>query len=87
MVRVNRCYMEANVRILTGFIEPHFFAGFSGGPKAVLPAIADLDSIMDNHNAAMIADPQATWAVTGGNPIWEEMFAVASATQPPSCST
>lgn len=82
MVRVNRYYMEASLRILTGFIEPHFFAGFSGGPKAVLPAIVDLESIMDNHNAVMIADPNATWAVTQGNPIWEEMFAVASATRP-----
>jgi nickel-dependent lactate racemase len=81
-VRVNRYYMEASIRILTGFIEPHFFAGFSGGPKAVLPAIADLDSIMDSHNAANIGDPQATWAVTRGNPIWEEMFAIASATRP-----
>ena len=51
MVRVNRHYMEANKRILTGFVEPHFFAGFSGGPKAVLPGIADIESIMDNHGA------------------------------------
>lgn len=82
MVRVNRTYMEASVRILTGFIEPHFFAGFSGGPKAVLPAIADLDAIMDNHNAVNIGDPNATWAVTHHNPIWEEMSAVAAATRP-----
>lgn len=82
MVRVNRQYMEASLRILTGFIEPHFFAGFSGGPKAVLPAIADIDSIMDSHNAPQIADPRSTWAVTDGNPIWEEMFAIASATRP-----
>jgi nickel-dependent lactate racemase len=82
MVRANRYYMEADVRILTGFIEPHFFAGFSGGPKAVLPGIADLDAVMDNHNAVNIGDPQATWAATHGNPIWEEMFRVASATHP-----
>lgn len=82
MVRVNRFYAEANVKILTGFIEPHFFAGFSGGPKAVHPAIVDLESIMDNHNAAMIGDERATWAITRGNPIWEEMFSIAAATQP-----
>ncbi len=82
MVRVNRLYMEADVRILTGFIEPHFFAGFSGGPKAVLPGIADLDAVMDNHNAVNIGDAQAAWAITRGNPIWEEMFRVASATRP-----
>jgi lactate racemase len=82
MVRINRFYMEASIRILTGFIEPHFFAGFSGGPKAVLPGIADLDAVMDNHNAAMIGHPNATWAITLGNPIWEEMFHAASATHP-----
>ncbi len=82
MVRVNRIYMEASVRILTGFIEPHFFAGFSGGPKAVLPGIVDAEAILDNHGAAMIADPQATWAVTEGNPIWEEILEVAQATAP-----
>lgn len=81
-VKVNRAYMEASVRILTGFIEPHFFAGFSGGPKAVLPGIADIASILDNHGPAMIAHPQATWAITNGNPIWEEMQEVALATAP-----
>ncbi len=81
-VRVNRFYMEASLRILTGFIEPHFFAGFSGGPKAVLPGIADLESIMDSHNAVNIGDEKATWAITRGNPIWEEMYAIASATRP-----
>jgi nickel-dependent lactate racemase len=81
-VRVNRAYAEASVRILTGFIEPHFFAGLSGGPKAVLPGISDIEAIMDNHGASMIADPQATWTVTEGNPIWEEMLAVAQSTSP-----
>jgi len=82
LVRVNRAYLEASVRILTGFIEPHFFAGFSGGPKAVLPGIADIEAILDNHGPAMIAHPQATWAVTDGNPVWEEMLAVAQSTAP-----
>lgn len=82
MVRINRAYMEASIKILTGFIEPHFFAGFSGGPKAVLPGIADAEAVMDNHNAVMIADPRSTWAVTDGNPIWQEMHAIAAATSP-----
>ena len=81
-VRINREYMEADLRILTGFIEPHFFAGFSGGPKAVLPGIADIDAVMDNHNAPMINHPNATWAVTHGNPIWEEMYRIAALTHP-----
>jgi len=76
-VKVNRAYAEASVRILTGFIEPHFFAGMSGGPKAVLPGIADIDSILDNHGAEMIAHPQSTWMITEGNPIWEECLQAA----------
>jgi nickel-dependent lactate racemase len=82
MARVNRAYMAASVRILTGFIEPHLFAGVSGGPKAVLPGIADIETIMDNHSSTMLADPNATWAVTEGNPIWEEMLTIAQCTEP-----
>ena len=85
MVRVNRAYLEASVRILTGFIEPHLFAGFSGGPKAVLPGVADAESVLDNHGPAMLADPRATWAVTESNPVWEEMRSVAEATDPAFC--
>ncbi len=81
-VRINRAYVEASVKILTGFVEPHFFAGFSGGPKAVLPGIADIESIMDNHGAELLSDPGATWAVTEGNPLWEELRDVALATEP-----
>jgi nickel-dependent lactate racemase len=81
-VCIHRAYVEASVRILTGFIEPHFFAGFSGGPKAVLPGIADIDAILDNHGPDMIAEPKATWAVTEGNPLWEEMRDVVESTSP-----
>lgn len=81
-VRINRHYLEADVKILTGFIEPHFFAGFSGGPKGVLPALAGAESVASNHGYAMIGHPQATWGVTEGNPIWEEMREVALMTQP-----
>jgi nickel-dependent lactate racemase len=81
-VGVNRAYVEASCRILTGFIEPHFFAGFSGGPKAVLPGIADIGAILDNHGPAMVSAPGATWAVTDGNPIWEEMLDIARRTAP-----
>ncbi len=81
-VRVNRRFMEADVRILTGLIEPHFFAGFSGGPKGVLPALAGAESVVTNHGRAMIAHPKATWGCTEGNPIWEEMREVALMTHP-----
>jgi nickel-dependent lactate racemase len=81
-VRINRHYLEADVRILTGFIEPHFFAGFSGGPKGVLPAIAGAESVLSNHGYDMIGHPKATWGITEGNPIWEEMREVALRTKP-----
>ncbi len=81
-VRINRHYLEADARILTGFIEPHFFAGFSGGPKGVLPALAGAESVLTNHGAKMIANPNATWGITEGNPIWEEMREVALMTHP-----
>jgi nickel-dependent lactate racemase len=81
-LRVNRHYLEADVRILTGFIEPHFFAGFSGGPKAVLPSLAGAESVFTNHGLAMISHPRATWGILEGNPIWEEMREVALRTHP-----
>lgn len=81
-VRINRHFLEANIRILTGFIEPHFFAGFSGGPKGVLPALAGAESVLTNHSQSMIAHPKATWGITEGNPIWEEMKEVALMTKP-----
>ncbi|MEI6085397.1 MAG: nickel-dependent lactate racemase [Verrucomicrobiota bacterium] len=81
-VRVSRHFLNADVRILTGFIEPHFFAGFSGGPKGVLPSIAGAESVQSNHGYDMIGNPNATWGVTSGNPIWEEMREVALRTKP-----
>jgi nickel-dependent lactate racemase len=81
-VRINRHYLEADVRILTGFIEPHFFAGFSGGPKGVLPSIAGVESVLSNHGRQMIGHANATWGITEGNPIWEEMREIARKTDP-----
>jgi nickel-dependent lactate racemase len=69
---LNRHYLEADVRIVTGFIEPHFFAGFSGGPKGIIPGIAGVQTITHNHNAAMIGHPRARWGISRGNPIHEE---------------
>ncbi|RLC70826.1 MAG: nickel-dependent lactate racemase [Chloroflexi bacterium] len=79
---INRDFMAASVKILTGFIEPHLFAGFSGGPKAVLPGLAGERTILGNHGPQMIEHPQATWGITQGNPIWEEMHEVALRVQP-----
>jgi len=81
-VWINRDYMQADVKILTGFIEPHFFAGFSGGPKSVLPGISGELTVMHNHSTKMLNDPKANWGITYGNPLWEEIREVALMTKP-----
>ncbi|MBP6506611.1 MAG: nickel-dependent lactate racemase [Opitutaceae bacterium] len=73
---INRHAARADVRILTGFIEPHFFAGFSGGPKALMPGVAGLKTIISNHGAANIGSPKATFGINEGNPIWDEMMEI-----------
>ena len=81
-VWINSTYLQADVKILTGFIEPHLFAGFSGGPKAVLPGLAGERAVLGNHDYQMIAHPNATWGITQGNPLWEEMAEMAARTAP-----
>jgi nickel-dependent lactate racemase len=76
---LNREFVECDAKILTGFIEPHIFAGFSGGGKAIMPGMAGLRTVLGNHGADMIAHPQAIWGVTHGNPIWEEVMEIARA--------
>jgi nickel-dependent lactate racemase len=76
---INREIAACDVKILTGFIEPHLFAGFSGGGKALMPGMAGQRTVLGNHDAGMIADPRATWGVTRGNPSWEEIMEVAHA--------
>ncbi|MEA4884503.1 MAG: nickel-dependent lactate racemase [Clostridia bacterium] len=81
-VRVNREYLNASVRILVGFIEPHFFAGFSGGGKLVLPGVASMENVMDAHGYGIIADPRSTWGITHGNPVFELVTEAAELTKP-----
>ncbi len=81
-VWVNKTYLESSVRILTGFIEPHLFAGFSGGGKAVLPGISGGDAVMFNHNERMIASEYSTYGVTTRNPIFQDIRETALKTKP-----
>ena len=74
---LNRHLAEADVRVITGFIEPHFFAGFSGGPKGIMPGCAGLKTVMSNHGAKNIGDPRAAFGITEGNPLWEELRDIA----------
>ena len=70
---LNNEYLQADVRIVTGFIEPHFFAGFSGGPKGIVPGVVGIKTIMHLHNAQMIGNPRSTWAKLEGNPVQGEI--------------
>ncbi len=77
-VWLNRTWSKADVRITTGFVEPHFFAGFSGGPKMVAPGLAGFKTIMRLHDAEMIRSPDARWGVTEGNPIHDGVRRIAA---------
>ncbi|MCX8156337.1 MAG: nickel-dependent lactate racemase [Verrucomicrobiae bacterium] len=74
---LSRHLMEAEVRIITGFIEPHFFAGFSGGPKGLVPGVAHQRTVLSNHGPRNLSHPHATFGITHGNPLWEELLAAA----------
>ena len=79
-VWLNRLWLDADVRITTGFVEPHFFAGFSGGPKLVAPGLAALETVLTLHDARRIGHPRATWGVLHGNPVHDDVRAIAAAT-------
>lgn len=67
-VAFNREVVAADRRIILGFIEPHFMAGFSGGYKAVFPGVLGIDAIMHYHGARVIGDPLSTWGQLRDNP-------------------
>ncbi len=77
-VYMNREYVEADRRIVLGFIEPHFMAGFSGGYKGVFPAVADIASIMHYHRASVIGHARSTWGVLEDNPTQDQIRANGS---------
>ncbi len=77
---LNRHWVESDVKITTGFVEPHFFAGFSGGPKMVAPGLAGIDTVMQLHGAAMIGHPDSVWGVTEGNQVHDAIRAIARQT-------
>jgi len=76
---IDRRFLDVDVRITLGFIEPHFFAGFSGGPKMVAPGLASIDTVLELHSAARLADPRATFGALAGNPVHEGIAGVATA--------
>ncbi|MBP5225128.1 MAG: nickel-dependent lactate racemase, partial [Lachnospiraceae bacterium] len=70
---VNKLAAETDLLVAEGFIEPHFFAGFSGGRKSVLPGICARKTVLGNHCGAFIDDPHARTGVLDGNPIHADM--------------
>jgi nickel-dependent lactate racemase len=76
---VNRIALDADLLVTEGFIEPHFFAGFSGGRKSILPGVCSAKTINENHSYKAIAHPKATAGILEGNPIHEDMLAAARA--------
>jgi len=63
---INQELFDCDVKVLTGFIEPHFFAGFSGGGKAIMPGMGGQRTVLSNHDARMIANPNSTWGIPMG---------------------
>lgn len=74
-VYVNRIFAEADLRVLTGDIEFHYYAGYGGGRKAVLPAVSGAETIQHNH--ALLLHPNATTGVLEGNPVHADMLEAA----------
>lgn len=74
---VNKLAAEAELLVSEGFIEPHFFAGYSGGRKSVLPGVAGRETVLGNHRAAFIADDNARAGVIADNPIHLDMTRAA----------
>jgi nickel-dependent lactate racemase len=71
---INRLAAEADLLVSEGFIEPHFFAGFSGGRKSVLPGVAGRRTVLSNHCSEFIDHPRARTGILEGNPIHGDML-------------
>lgn len=76
MVRLDRRFVEADIRIATGLVEPHFMAGYSGGRKVIAPGLAHAETITTFHSARFMADPAARNCNFAGNPLHEEQLQI-----------
>ncbi len=81
-VRLNRAYVEADLKVTSGMIEPHFMAGYAGGRKMVMPGVAALETVQAWHSPRFLEHPNATMGVTVGNPVHEESLAIAKMARP-----
>jgi lactate racemase len=76
-IEINSLYLDADLKILTGLIEPHPYAGYSGGAKSILPGLSSLETMKFMHSFKMIAHPNVTNCVLKGNPFYEATMKVA----------
>lgn len=76
VVRLDRRFVESDVKIVTGLVEPHFMAGYSGGRKVIAPGVAHAETITTFHNARFMADPRAENCVLDGNPLHREQLEI-----------
>ena len=74
---IDRMAVETDLLVSEGFIEPHFFAGFSGGRKSVLPGVCDKTTVLGNHCGEFIASPYARTGILENNPLHTDMVAAA----------
>ncbi len=75
-VKLDRRFVEADLRIATGLVEPHFMAGYSGGRKVIAPGVAHEDTIRTFHSARFMEDPLAIQCNLAGNPLHDEQLAI-----------
>lgn len=75
-VKIDRRFVDADLRIVSGLIEPHFMAGWSGGRKVISPGVAHHETIRTFHNARFMEDPLAIQCNLVGNPLHEEQLAI-----------
>jgi lactate racemase len=76
VVKLDRRFVEADLKIVTGLVEPHFMAGYSGGRKVIAPGIAHRDTITTFHNARFMSHPLAENCILDGNPLHREQLEV-----------
>jgi nickel-dependent lactate racemase len=76
VVRIDRRFVDADIRIATGLVEPHFMAGYSGGRKLIAPGLAHAETITTFHSARFMADPAAANCNFAGNPLHEEQLEI-----------
>ena len=81
-IKLNKQYVEAGFRIVTGLVEPHFMAGFSGGRKAICPGLVSFDGVRKFHGYRFLSDPNAATTILEDNPCHMENTSIAKLCPP-----